>query len=101
MTSPNRLMPFRVISYDGAECGRQARKKRDEGNYHNHISTLLWLLTKVNYPKISGTVKYRRQCKAVCRDYQCFEIAFLMKEKQLFKVTWVLVDYHQVSQPQL
>ena len=59
-TSPNKLMPFRVISYDGAEYGRQANKKHaDEDNYP--VITLVLYFgysQRWNYPK-----KYLRAVK--------------------------------------
>jgi len=99
-TSPNRLMPFRVISYDGAEYGRQANKKHaDEGNYP--VITLVLYFgysQRWNYPKnILGLLNIDDRLKPFVSDYNInvFEIAFLDEEKRkLFKSDFrVLVDY--------
>ena len=99
-TSPNKLMPFRVISYDGAEYGRQANKKHaDEDNYP--VITLVLYFgysQRWNYPKnILGLLNIDDRLKPFVSDYNInvFEIAFLDEEKRkLFKSDFrVLVDY--------
>ena len=99
-TSPNKLMPFRVISYDGAEYGRQANKKHaDEDNYP--VITLVLYFgysQRWNYPKnILGLLNVDDRLKPFVSDYNInvFEIAFLDEEKRkLFKSDFrVLVDY--------
>ena len=99
-TSPNKLMPFRVISYDGVEYGRQANKKHaDEDNYP--VITLVLYFgysQRWNYPKnILGLLNVDDRLKPFVSDYNInvFEIAFLDEEKRkLFKSDFrVLVDY--------
>jgi len=99
-TSPNKLMPFRVISYDGAEYGRQANKNHaDEDNYP--VITLVLYFgysQRWNYPKnILGLLNVDDRLKPFVSDYNInvFEIAFLDEEKRkLFKSDFrVLVDY--------
>ena len=99
-TSPNKLMPFRVISYDGAEYGRQANKNHaDEDNYP--VITLVLYFgysQRWNYPKnILGLLNVDDRLKPYVSDYNInvFEIAFLDEEKRkLFKSDFrVLVDY--------
>ena len=99
-TSPNKLMPFRVISYDGAEYGRQANKNHaDEDNYP--VITLVLYFgysQRWNYPKnILGLLNVDDRLKPFVSDYNInvFEIALLDEEKRkLFKSDFrVLVDY--------
>ena len=86
-TSPNRLMPFRVISYDGAEYGRQANKKHaDEDNYP--VITLVLYFgysRRWNYPKnILGLLNVDDRLKPFVSDYNInvFESPSSMKKSE-------------------
>ena len=99
-TDPDKLMPLRVISYDGAEYGWQSnRKNRDKPKYPV-ITLVLYMGHKGrwNYPKnIMGVVDVDERLKPYVNDYKInlFELAYLPEEKRkLFKSDFrVVVDY--------
>ena len=99
-TDPDKLMPLRVISYDGAEYGWQSsRKNRDKPKYPV-ITLVLYMGHKGrwNYPKnIMGVVDVDERLKPYVNDYRInlFELAYLSEEKRkLFKSDFrVVVDY--------
>mgnify|MGYP000941158052 CR=1 FL=1 len=101
---PDKLMPLRVISYDGAEYGRQSNRKNRSKQKYPVITLVLYLghNGRWNYPKnILGIVDVDDRLKPYVNDYKInlFEIAYLDEEKTaLFKSDFrILVDYlHQL-----
>ena len=99
-SDPDKLMPLRVISYDGAEYGRQSNRKNRSKQKYPVITLVLYLGHKGrwNYPKnILGIVDVDDRLKPYVNDYKInlFEIAYLPEEKRkLFKSDFrVLADY--------
>ena len=99
-SDPDKLMPLRVISYDGAEYGRQSNRKNRSKQKYPVITLVLYLGHKGrwNYPKnILGIVDVDDRLKPYVSDYKInlFEIAYLPEEKRkLFKSDFrVLADY--------
>ena len=99
-TDPDKLMPLRVISYDGAEYGRQSSGKNKDKPKYPVITLVLYMGHKGrwNYPKnIMGIVDVDERLKPYVNDYKInlFEIAYLPEEKRkLFKSDFrVVVDY--------
>ena len=103
-TVPDKLMPLRVISYDGTEYGRQTKKRYRYKTKYPVITLVLYLGYKKrwNYPiNIIDIVKVDDRLKPFVNDYKInlFEIAYLDEEKTaLFKSDFrILVDYlHQL-----
>ena len=103
-TVPDKLMPLRVISYDGTEYGRQTKKRYRYKTKYPVITLVLYLGYKKrwNYPlNILDIVKVDDRLKPFVNDYKInlFEIAYLDEEKTaLFKSDFrILVDYlHQL-----
>ena len=103
-TVPDKLMPLRVISYDGIEYGRQTKKQHRYKTKYPVITLVLYLGYKKrwNYPiNILDIVKVDDRLKPFVNDYKInlFEIAYLDEEKTaLFKSDFrILVDYlHQL-----
>ena len=103
-TVPDKLMPLRVISYDGIEYGRQTKKRYRYKTKYPVITLVLYLGYKKrwNYPiNILDIVKVDDRLKPFVNDYKInlFEIAYLDEEKiTLFKSDFkILVDYlHQI-----
>ena len=103
-TLPDKLMPLRVISYDGFEYGRQVRKRYRYKTKYPVITLVLYLghQKRWNYPiNILDIVKVDDRLKPFVNDYRInlFEIAYLDEEKiTLFKSDFrILVDYlHQI-----
>ena len=103
-TVPDKLMPLRVISYDGIEYGRQTKKRYRYKTKYPVITLVLYLGYKKrwNYPiNILDIVKVDDRLKPFVNDYKInlFEIAYLDDEKTaLFKSDFrILVDYlHQI-----
>ena len=103
-TVPDKLMPLRVISYDGIEYGRQTKKRYRYKTKYPVITLVLYLGYKKrwNYPiNILDIVKVDDRLKPFVNDYKInlFEIAYLDEEKiSLFKSDFrILVDYlHQI-----
>lgn len=103
-TVPDKLMPLRVISYDGTEYGRQTKKRYRYKTKYPVITLVLYLGYKKrwNYPiNIIDIVKVDDRLKPFVNDYRInlFEIAYLDEEKTaLFKSDFrILVDYlHQL-----
>lgn len=103
-TAPDKLMPLRVISYDGIEYGRQTKKRYRYKTKYPVITLVLYLGYKKrwNYPiNILDIVKVDERLRPFANDYKInlFEIAYLDEEKiSLFKSDFrILVDYlHQI-----
>ena len=103
-TVPDKLMPLRVISYDGIEYGRQTKKRYRYKTKYPVITLVLYLGYKKrwNYPiSILDIVKVDERLRPFVNDYKInlFEIAYLDEEKiSLFKSDFrILVDYlHQI-----
>ena len=103
-TVPDKLMPLRVISYDGIEYGRQTKKRYRYKTKYPVITLVLYLGYKKrwNYPiNILDIVKVDERLRPFVNDYKInlFEIAYLDEEKiSLFKSDFrILVDYlHQI-----
>lgn len=103
-TVPDKLMPLRVISYDGTEYGRQTKKRYRYKTKYPVITLVLYLGYKKrwNYPiNIIDIVKVDDRLKPFVNDYRInlFEIAYLDEEKTaLFKSDFrIMVDYlHQL-----
>ena len=104
-TVPDKLMPLRVISYDGIEYGRQTKKRYRYKTKYPVITLVLYLGYKKrwNYPiNILDIVNVNDRLKPFVNDYKInlFEIAYLDEEKiALFKSDFrILVDYlHQLQ----
>ena len=99
-TDPDKLMPLRVISYDGAEYGMQANRKNKDKMKYPVITLVLYLghKSRWNYPKnIMGIIDVDNRLKPYINEYKInlFEIAYLPEEKRkLFKSDFrVVVDY--------
>ena len=99
-TVPDKLMPLRVISYDGTEYGRQTKKRYRYKTKYPVITLVLYLGYKKrwNYPiNIIDIVKVDDRLKPFVNDYRInlFEIAYLDREKiDLFKSDFkILADY--------
>ena len=99
-TDPDKMMPLRVISYDGAEYGWQSNRKNKDKPKYPVITLVLYMGHKGrwNYPKnIMGVVDVDERLKPYVNDYKInlFELAYLPEEKRkLFKSDFrVVVDY--------
>ena len=99
-TTPNKLMPLRVLGYDGAEYVKQSRKENiDKANYP--VITLVLYLgyeKEWKYPKtLFEVLDIDEDIKPYVNDFKInlFEIAYLDKEKiNLFKSDFrILADY--------
>ena len=99
-TDPDKLMPLRVISYDGAEYGMQANRKNKDKMKYPVITLVLYLghKSRWNYPKnIMGVVDVDERLKPYVNDYKInlFEIAYLDREiiDSFTSDFWILADY--------
>ena len=99
-TTPNKLMPFRVISYDGTEYGKQSRTENIDKKKYPVISLVLYLgfEQKWLYPKnLLGVMDVDEKLRPYVNDYKInlFEIAYLDRETiDSFKSDfWILADY--------
>jgi len=99
-TTPNKLMPLRVISYDGTEYGKQSRTENIDNKKYPVISLVLYLgyEQKWLYPKnLLGIIDVDEKLKPYVNDYKInlFEIAYLDREIiDSFKSDfWILADY--------
>ena len=99
-TTPNKLMPFRVISYDGTEYGKQSRTENIDKKKYPVISLVLYLgfEQKWLYSKnLLGIIDVDEKLKPYVNDYKInlFEIAYLDREIiDSFKSDfWILADY--------
>ena len=99
-TTPNKLMPFRVISYDGTEYGKQSRTENIDKKKYPVISLVLYLgfEQKWLYPKnLLGIIDVDEKLRPYVNDYKInlFEIAYLDREIiDSFKSDfWILADY--------
>ena len=99
-TTPNKLMPLRVLGYDGAEYVKQSRKENIDKAKHPVITLVLYLgyEKEWNYPKtLFEVLDIDEDIKPYVNDFKInlFEIAYLDKEKiNLFKSDFrILADY--------
>ena len=99
-TTPNKLMPFRVISYDGTEYGKQSRTENIYKKKYPVISLVLYLgyEQKWLYPKnLLGIIDVDEKLKPYVNDYKInlFEIAYLDREiiDSFTSDFWILADY--------
>ena len=99
-TTPNKLMPFRVISYDGTEYGKQSRTENIDKKKYPVISLVLYLgfEQKWLYPQnLLGIIDVDEKLRPYVNDYKInlFEIAYLdRKIIDSFKSDfWILADY--------
>ena len=99
-TTPNKLMPLRVISYDGTEYGKQSRTENIDKKKYPVISLVLYLgfEQKWLYPKnLLGIIDVDEKLRPYVNDYKInlFEIAYLDREIiDSFKSDfWILADY--------
>ena len=99
-TTPDKLMPFRVISYDGTEYGKQSRTENIDKKKYPVISLVLYLgfEQKWLYPKnLLGIIDVDEKLRPYVNDYKInlFEIVYLDRETiDSFKSDfWILADY--------
>ena len=99
-TTPNRLMPLRVLGYDGAEYVKQSRKENIDKAKYPVITLVLYLgyEKEWKYPKtLFEVLDIDEDIKPYVNDFKInlFEIAYLDKEKiNLFKSDFrILADY--------
>ena len=98
--TPNKLMPLRVISYDGTEYGKQSRTENIDKKKYPVISLVLYLgfEQKWLYPKnLLGIIDVDEKLKPYVNDYKInlFEIAYLDREiiDSFTSDFWILADY--------
>ena len=99
-TTPNKLMPLRVLGYDGAEYVKQSRKENIDKAKYPMITLVLYLgyEKEWNYPKtLFEVLDIDEDIKPYVNDFKInlFEIAYLDREKiDLFKSDFrILADY--------
>ena len=99
-TKPNKLMPLRVISYEGTEYGKQSRTENIDKKKYPVISLVLYLgfEQKWLYPKnLLGIIDVDEKLKPYVNDYKInlFEIAYLDREiiDSFTSDFWILADY--------
>jgi len=99
-TTPNKLMPLRVLGYDGAEYVKQSRKENIDKAKYPVITLVLYLgyEKEWNYPKtLFEVLDIDEDIKPYVNDFKInlFEIAYLDKEKiNLFKSDFrILANY--------
>ena len=99
-TTPNKLMPLRVLGHDGAEYVKQSRKENIDKAKYPVITLVLYLgyEKEWNYPKtLFEVLDIDEDIKPYVNDFKInlFEIAYLDKEKiNLFKSDFrILADY--------
>ena len=99
-TTPNKLMPLRVLGYDGAEYVKQSRKENIDKAKYPVITLVLYLgyEKEWKYPKtLFEVLDIDEDIKPYVNDFKInlFEIAYLDKEKiNLFKSDFrILADY--------
>ena len=99
-TTPTKLMPLRVLGYDGAEYVKQSRKENIDKAKYPVITLVLYLgyEKEWNYPKtLFEVLDIDEDIKPYVNDFKInlFEIAYLDKEKiNLFKSDFrILADY--------
>ena len=99
-TTPNRLMPLRVLGYDGAEYVKQSRKENIDKAKYPVITLVLYLgyEKRWNCPKtLFEILDIDEDIKPYVNDFKInlFEIAYLDREKiDLFKSDFrILADY--------
>ena len=99
-TTPNRLMPLRVLGYDGAEYVKQSRKENIDKAKYPVITLVLYLVyeKRWNCPKtLFEILDIDEDIKPYVNDFKInlFEIAYLDREKiDLFKSDFrILADY--------
>ena len=93
-------MPFRVISYDGTEYGKQSRTENIDKKKYPVISLVLYLgfEQKWLYPKnLLGIIDVDEKLRPYVNDYKInlFEIAYLDREiiDSFTSDFWILADY--------
>ncbi len=99
-TGPDKLMPFRVFGYDGAEYVKQSRRENRNEIKYPVITLVLYLGfdRKWEYPKtLFEILDIEENIKPYVNDFKInlFEIAYLAREKiDLFKSDFkILADY--------
>ena len=99
-TGPDKLMPFRVYGYDGAEYAKQSRRENRNEIKYPVITLVLYLGfdRKWEYPKtLFEILDIDENIKPYVNDFKInlFEIAYLDREKiDLFKSDFrILADY--------
>ena len=99
-TTPNKLMPLRVLGYDGAEYVKQSRKENIDKAKYPVITLVLYLgyEKEWKYPKtLFEVLDIDEDIKPYVNDFKInlFEIAYLDREKiDLFKSDFrILADY--------
>ena len=99
-TTPNKLMPLRVLGYDGAEYVKQSRKENSDRAKYPVITLVLYLgyEKRWNYPKrLFDVLDIDKDIRHYVNDFKInlFEIAYLEREKiDLFKSDFrILADY--------
>ena len=99
-TNPDKLMPFRVVGYDGLEYTRQVRKECNGESKYPVITLVLYLGydKKWIYPKnLFGVLDIDEELKPYVNDYKInlFEIAYLDREiiDSFTSDFWILADY--------
>ena len=99
-TTPNKLMPLRVLGYDGAEYVKQSRKENIDKAKYPVITLVLYLgyEKEWNYPKtLFEVLDIDEDIKPYVNDFKInlFEIAYLDRKKiDLFKSDFrILADY--------
>lgn len=99
-TGPDKLMPFRVFGYDGAEYAKQSRRENRNEIKYPVITLVLYLGVdrKWEYPKtLFEILDIEENIKPYVNDFKInlFEIAYLDREKiDLFKSDFkILADY--------
>ena len=99
-TTPNKLMPLRVLGYDGAEYVKQSRKENIDKAKYPVITLVLYLgyEKEWNYPKtLFEVLDIDEDIKPYVNDFKInlFEIAYLDKEKiNLFKSDFRILADH-------
>ena len=99
-TNPDKLMPFRVISYDGTEYGKQSRTENIDKKKYPVISLVLYLGFEqkwLYHKNLLGIIDVDEKLKPYVNDYKInlFEIAYLDREiiDSFTSDFWILADY--------
>lgn len=99
-TKPDKLMPLRVIGYDGAEYVKQSRKENIHNEKYPVITLVLYLGydSRWIYPKnLVEVLNIDKRLNPYINDYKIniFEIAYLDREviDRFSSDFWILADY--------
>ena len=99
-TKPDKLMPLRVIGYDGAEYVKQSRKENRHNEKYPVITLVLYLGydSRWIYPKnLVEVLNIDKRLNPYINDYKIniFEIAYLDREDidRFSSDFWILADY--------